>query len=377
MKLLTVTVPCYNSQDYMEKCVRSILPGGERVEIIIIDDGSKDQTGAIADRLAEENPSIVRVVHQPNGGHGEGINQGLRHATGKYFKTVDSDDWLSEDFPRFLDQLEECERQGGVDLFVTNYHYDHADGKGDRSINFSNALPEGRIFTWEETRPFRVDQILMIHACTFRTEMLRQTGLEMPKHTFYEDNYMIYGNLQAVKRIFYLNTDLYRYFIGREGQSVQEDVMKRRYTHQLKATELCFTAFHLDDIPEKRKLRYLRHEMFIMFGIYILYARLNQTEQADRDLEQMWQHCRDYDEKWAEYFRRRTMLRFVCIPGASPGAPGRFFEIKKLDFYEIELFDFRMGPGGRALPAYPPIWLMARRSVPASCRSKQWARGLP
>ena len=163
MKLLTVVVPCYNSQDYMGKCIDSLLAGGERVEIIVIDDGSKDNTAAIADDYAARYPTMVKAVHQPNGGHGEGINQGLRHATGKYFKTVDSDDALSADFPRFLDLLEACDRQGGVDLFLTNYFYTHTDGVGDRSINFSNALPAGRIFTWDETRPFRVDQILMIH----------------------------------------------------------------------------------------------------------------------------------------------------------------------------------------------------------------------
>ena len=324
MKLLTVTVPCYNSQDYMEKCVDSILRGGDRVEIIIIDDGSKDNTGAIADRFAEQYPDVVRVVHQPNGGHGEGINQGLRHATGLYFKTVDSDDWVSEDFPRFLDELEACERQGGVDLFVTNYYYEHADGKGNRSINFSNALPEGRIFGWAETKPFRVDQILMIHACTYRTELLRQTGLEMPKHTFYEDNYMIYGNLRSAERVDYMNADLYRYFIGRAGQSVQEDVMKRRYAHQLKATELCFKAFHLDELSDKRKLAYCRHELFIMFGISVLYARLNGSDQAEADLAQLWESCRAYDEKWADYFRWRTALRFVCIPGKGGAAFVRF-----------------------------------------------------
>ncbi len=315
MKLLTVTVPCYNSQAYMKTCIESLLIGGERVEIIIIDDGSKDDTGKIADAYAGQYPDIVRVVHQENGGHGEGINQGLRHATGKYFKTVDSDDWLSADFPRFLDRLEDCDRQGGADLFVTNYYYDHADGKGNRSINFSNALPEGRIFTWAETKPFRVDQILMIHACTFRTELLRKTGLEMPKHTFYEDNYMIYGNLKSVERMFYMNIDLYRYFIGRAGQSVQEAVMKKRYAHQLKATELCFKAYHLDDLKEKHKLSYCKHELFIMFGISILYAQLNGSGQAEADLERLWENCRRYDFKWAEYFRKRTVLRFVCIQG--------------------------------------------------------------
>ena len=115
--------------------------------------------------------------------------------------------------------------------------------------------------------------------------------------------------------MYYMNCDLYRYTIGREGQSVQEDVMKRRYTHQLKATELCFKAFHLDEITDRRKLNYLKHELFIMFGISILYARLNQTEEADRNLEKLWEECRRFDFKWANYFRRRTLLRFVCVPG--------------------------------------------------------------
>ena len=80
-----MTAPCYNSQDYMEKCIDSLLAGGERVEIIIIDDGSKDRTEEIADAYAAKYPSVVKAVHQENGGHGEGINQGLRHAGGKYF----------------------------------------------------------------------------------------------------------------------------------------------------------------------------------------------------------------------------------------------------------------------------------------------------
>lgn len=165
----------------------------------------------------------------------------------------------------------------------------------------------------------------MVHACTFRTEMLRQTGLELPRHMFYEDNYMIYGNLQPVQRIFYMNTDLYHYYIGRAGQSVQEDVMKRRYTHQIKATELCFTAFHPSEIPEKRKRAYLEHEMFIMFGIAILYARLNGSDQAERDLAQMWETCRSFDSEWADHFRYRTPLCLICLPDKGGAAIVRFF----------------------------------------------------
>jgi len=316
MKLLTVTVPCYNSQDYMENCVNSLLTGGDRVEIIIIDDGSRDNTGAIADAYAEKYPDIVRVIHQENGGHGEGINQGLRHATGTYFKVVDSDDTVSGDFPAFLDMLEQCEAQGGVDLAVTNYFYVHSDGIGDRSINYSNVLPKGRIFGWKDTKPFFMHQMLTIHSCTFRTEVMRRSGEPLPKKVFYEDNLMVCKTLPNVSRMTYMDADLYRYWIGRPDQSVQQNVMSKRYHHQILVTEKCFTAFHLDDIREPMLKRYLKHELFMMFGISILFTRLNRTRETDAALEKMWQTCRDFDPKWGNHFQNRTPLWFICLPGS-------------------------------------------------------------
>ena len=92
MKLLSIAVPCYNSQDYMEKCIQTLLVGGDEVEILIVDDGSSDRTAEIADRLESEHQGIIRAIHQPNKGHGGAVNTGLENATGLYFKVVDSDD---------------------------------------------------------------------------------------------------------------------------------------------------------------------------------------------------------------------------------------------------------------------------------------------
>ena len=107
MKLLTVAIPCYNSESYMEHCINTLLTGGEEVEIIIVDDGSaKDRTGEIADRYAREYPTICRAIHQENGGHGEAVNTGLKNATGIFFKVVDSDDWVNEEaYVQVLDTL--------------------------------------------------------------------------------------------------------------------------------------------------------------------------------------------------------------------------------------------------------------------------------
>ena len=129
MKLLTVTVPCYNSAAYMVRCIDSLLPGGDALEIIVVDDGSTDETGTIADGYATRYPDRVRVIHQPNGGHGEGINQGLAHAKGLYFKVVDSDDRLEASA---LDKLMATLRELSAldappDLIVHNYVYDRAE----------------------------------------------------------------------------------------------------------------------------------------------------------------------------------------------------------------------------------------------------------
>lgn len=314
-KLLTVTVPCYNSEAYMEKCIDSLLVGGDRVEIIVIDDGSTDKTGEIADGYAERFPDIVRVIHQENGGHGEGINQGLAHATGKYFKVVDSDDRMSEDFPAFLNALEACEAEGGVDLVVTNYYYEHTDGVGDRSIDYSSVLPKGRIFEWRDTKRFRIHQMLTIHSSTFRTSLMREWGEPLPRKVFYEDNLMICKALPRVKKMYYFPADLYRYWIGRPDQSVQEEVMKKRYTHQILVTEKCFVACDLRSVKEPMLKKYLKHELFMMFGISILFTRLNKSTETDAALVAMWDNCRAHDKKWANHFRYYSPLTFISIPG--------------------------------------------------------------
>ena len=127
MRDITFTVPCYNSEDYMERCIDSLLAGDEYVEIIIVDDGSTDGTGEIADNYARNYPEVVRVVHQENGGHGAGVNAGLALATGRYFKVVDSDDWLDEDeLQKLIRNIRKWEKSGTVvDLVICNYIYDH------------------------------------------------------------------------------------------------------------------------------------------------------------------------------------------------------------------------------------------------------------
>lgn len=297
----------------MRNCIDSLLVGGDRVEIIVINDGSKDDTGRIGDEYAAAYPDIVKVVHQENGGHGAGINQGLKHATGKYFKVVDSDDRVSDDFLKFLDQLEQLD----VDLMVTNYYYVHHDGVGDRAIRYANALPTGRKFTWDEVGRFLPHQLLTIHSCTFRTQRMRDSGMVLPLHTFYEDNLMVCSVLPYVQSMYYMDINLYRYTIGREGQSVAQEATMRNYRHQLLVAQECFSAVARAKPEGKRLKKHLNHELFMMFGIATVFSRLNDNKEADANLKQMWENCKQIDRTHTNRFRHGSALALVNIPGAA------------------------------------------------------------
>ena len=112
MKLLSVAIPCYNSEAYMANCIESLLVGGEEVEIIVVNDGSKDRTAEIAEEYRVKYPTIVKVVNKENGGHGSAVNAGLENATGLYFKVVDSDDWVDKD--AYKEILDSGDRDGVV-----------------------------------------------------------------------------------------------------------------------------------------------------------------------------------------------------------------------------------------------------------------------
>ncbi len=222
MKLLSIAVPCYNSAAYMRKCIDSLLPGGEDVEIIIVNDGSNDSTPDIAEEYRERYPGIIKVVNKENGGHGSAVNAGIEHARGLYFKVVDSDDWVSQSaYIRILDKIKELLKSGkSIDMFISNYVYEKEGEKRKKVMKYTHTLPEEEIFTWKDVRHFRVGQYILMHSVIYRTNLLRDCGLKLPEHTFYVDNIFVFNPLPYVKTMYYMNVNFYRYFIGRENYSL-------------------------------------------------------------------------------------------------------------------------------------------------------------
>ena len=286
MKLLSVCIPSYNSQDYLHHAVESLLPGGDRVEILIVNDGSKDDTARIADDYARRYPGIVRAIHKENGGHGDAVMCGLSQATGRYFKVVDSDDWVDKDaYPRVLDALA---AHADLDLMICNYIYDKVGAAHKHVVRYDNALPEGRVFTWDDVGRFHVGQYILMHSAIYRTQMLRDCGLSLPRHTFYVDNLYVYVPLTHVHRMLYLNLDLYHYFIGRDDQSVQEQVMIRRIDQQLRVNRLMLENVDLFAVDHPRKCAYMANYLEIITAVSSIMCIKSGTAENLAKKDALW-----------------------------------------------------------------------------------------
>lgn len=294
MKLLTVAIPCYNSQDYMEHAVETALVGGEDVEIILVDDGSTDDTAKIADRLQEEHPTIVRAIHQENGGHGSAVNTGLANATGLYYKVLDSDDWFDRGaFLKVLDVLRGFVEDGsGVDMLLANYVYEKPSLHKHKVIRYDGVFPEDQVFTWSDVKRFKVSQNILMHSVIYRTKMLRDCQLELPKHTFYVDNIFVYNPLPYVKKMYYVNADLYRYFIGRDDQSVNEKVMIGRIDQQIKVNKLMIDAYDLTKIKNKKLRDYMVKYLTMMMTVSSVFLIKEGSEESLAKREELWDYLK-------------------------------------------------------------------------------------
>lgn len=341
MKLLSIAIPCYNSAAYMGKCIESLLVGGEDVEILIVNDGStKDNTAQIADEYAAKYPTIVKALHKENGGHGSAVNMGIANATGLYFKVVDSDDWVKESaYMEILDTLRKL--VGGdkvLDMLVSNFVYDKEGAKRKKVMHYRHILPQNKMFTWDECRHFAKGHYILMHSVIFRTKLLQDNKIELPEKTFYVDNIYVFEPLVHVKNMYYLDVNFYRYYIGREDQSVNETIMISRIDQQIKVNKIMFEYF-LEKKAEIAKNKRLRQYMFNYLEIVttvssVLLLRANTPE-----------HLAKKDELWA-YFKEKdaTLFRQLRrgIFGVAMNLPGRGGRKISVEGYKIaqKIFKF-------------------------------------
>lgn len=317
MKLLSFVVPCYNSQEYMRHCIDTLLPGGDAVEILIINDGSSDNTANIANEYEKKYPNICKAIHQENKGHGGAVNAGIKNASGIYLKVVDSDDWVNQAaYEKILTTLSDFYEKGTVlDMLLANYVYEKQGAKRKAVIHYRHAIPKEKIFRWDNVKRFPLGQYILMHSVIYRTALLRECHLELPEHTFYVDNIYVYKPLPYVKTMYYLDVNFYRYFIGRDDQSVNETNMIKRIDQQIRVNKIMIdylAGFHINSKP---LARYMRHYLSIITCISSVIALKSGTKEDLQKKKDLWKYLYEKDKSLYRKIRHNVVGYAVNLPG--------------------------------------------------------------
>lgn len=310
MKLLSVAIPCYNSAAYMRHCIETLLPAGDEIEILVIDDGSqKDNTLEIAREYEARYPTIVRAIHQENAGHGGAVNKGMENAQGMYFKVVDSDDWVDSNVLMNIMKLLRgfVDQEVGIDLLISNYVYDKVGVEDKRVMSYAAALPQNKVLAWTDVRRLPVGKYLLMHSVIYRTQLLRDCGLKLPEHTFYVDNLYVYTPMQHVQKLYYLNENFYHYFIGRDDQSVHESVMIRRIDQQLRVNKLMVDTVRLREVENRHQRQYMASYLEIITMVSNVLLLMMDSDEAKQKRDDLWQFIEQRDP-WIYHLLNRSVM---------------------------------------------------------------------
>ncbi len=319
-KTLTFVVPAYNMTEYLERCVMSLIAAkrNDDIEVLIVDDGSSDGTLEMAQKFEARYPGIVRAIHQENKGHGGAVNTGIAAASGMYVKVVDADDWVG---PESLEQVmavlrEEADSTEPIDMLVTNYVYDKVGKRNKHVVNFRHAMKAGARLAWNDLGHFGLAEYILMHALTYRTAVVRESGMQLPEHTFYVDFIYAYQPFPWVKTMKYLDTPFYHYFIGRDGQSVQTDVMIRR-VDQLRLVNQCMVRAtpERDTVPDGL-YRYMIHFLAIESSVASVFMILSRDPENYEKKKDMWNDIKAYSPTIYKDVRKKAMSRALNLRGS-------------------------------------------------------------
>ena len=319
---ISVIMPVYGVEAYVGKAIESIQKQTyKNWEFFCVDDGTKDRSGEICDEYAAKDPRI-KVIHKENGGHGSAVNAGLEAAEGFYYKVVDSDDWLDRKamdviMPYLREQKAKAEASDGetaTDLVIGNYVYEKVFENTRTVMRYTNVFPTDKEFGWSDTGHFRSSQYLLMHSVIYRTKMLRDMGLKLPEHCFYVDNVFVYVPLPHVHTMRYFDVDMYRYFIGREDQSVNEKVMLSRIDQQIRVTKTMIDAVDLNTVENPRLRKYMHNYLSMMMCICSVFLRMEQTQENEEKRADVWAYLKAKDAKLYSQLKHTLLNAGTNIP---------------------------------------------------------------
>lgn len=333
--ILTIGVPSYNVEQYLEKCLISILNArnSNKIEVLVINDGSTDRTAEIAKEYEKKTNGIVRLIDKENGGHGSTINVSIKEAKGKYFRLIDSDDWVdSENLAKLVDIME----QEDSDIILTKGSYDYIEeAKLVDIIKYDN-LNEGTPYNFEDliydNYGFKTYGPLLTTG-NYKTSILKNTKFTISEKKPYVDMEFNAFSIRDMKTITYYNLDIYRYLIGREGQTISREYWKKKYKdHEYIIFNILDKVLN-DKKYTESKIQYIYKNIIsqmvdsqiFMFDTLCKWDELEQFLERLKQYEQAYQYSINYIEKvngncWLilNYYKKKINSKDnspIVIPG--------------------------------------------------------------
>lgn len=277
MKILTVTIPSYNTEKYIDECMPTLLKRAtDDVEILLINDGSSDDTLQKLRKYELEHPNIVRVIDKENGGHGSVINVGVKEAKGKYFKVIDGDDWVD---PNAFFNLIKDLKNTNADL-VLNPYVTHNIVTGEDKINEQDGIKPRKELLFDDVAN-RI-AYLALHGITYKTSILRDNKIVMQEKCFYEDaEYDIYPVIH-LHSIIYYDYPVYIYRIGSLMQSVNPiNAVKNKKMLNIIVGNLVNFFNNLPNGLSKKKKDYIKIQISnVIKNMYGIYLKMPIGEEA-------------------------------------------------------------------------------------------------
>ena len=333
-KILTIIVPTYNMEAYLRKCLDSLILDDEdarQVEVLVVNDGSTDSSSFIGHEYEEKHKDTFRIIDKENGNYGSCINKGLSEANGKYVKVLDADDSFDpEAFRQYVSTL----RKTDADLILTDFKEVNAGGEDVSLFTFSH-FPKNIVSNFRETLTHY--QIIPMHSVTYRTDMLREARYKQIEGVSYSDTQWVFTPMASVNTFYYYPICLYRYLVGREGQTMDPKVEDRSLGHIMVVAKNM--AVDYNDANSRKTLD-SRIDNFLKTSLYwtfekifrkgLIYNKIDNAQmsifyddvcascpEAERIMDAITIHRAvpvKYVEMWRNFGKRKLnpILRAVC-----------------------------------------------------------------
>lgn len=280
MKILTIVVPSYNVEKYLEKTLDSFVLkyGMEKLEVLIVNDGSLDNTAEIAHRYVEQYPETFFLINKENGGHGSTVNVGIEKACGKYFRIVDGDDWVDAfALQRMIENLEKID----VDLVLTNFRTYNMDTDEEKEFSYDK-VEYNKVLSPKEVLQSGVT-LPMTSVC-YRTDILKQNNIKLQEGIYYVDEEYNVMPFAYTQTIYFMDIILYNYRIGNVNQSINMKNQVLRVEHKLKVAKRLVSFVESVQMNEDNKEYCYRKVQGVITSIYLVMMIYAQDRKKANEI---------------------------------------------------------------------------------------------